>query len=62
MLELHELMAFKNVCVMKASAMNQFVADPELKSLLQQDVQASQNHIQQLQNFLSRQNQPQASF
>ncbi|GED13960.1 hypothetical protein AM501_02985 [Aneurinibacillus migulanus] len=55
-LELHEILTFKTVCCTKSATMQGLVTDPELKSLLQQDVQASKQHIQELQGVLSRAN------
>lgn len=52
-LDLHEILTFKNVCVTKASAMKDFVADPQLKSFLQQDVQKGQQQIREIQDLLS---------
>ena len=50
--ELHELMTFKNVCATKAAAMAGMVTDPELKAILQQDVQTTKGHLKDLQNIL----------
>ncbi|MCR8978637.1 MULTISPECIES: hypothetical protein [Brevibacillus] len=55
-LEVHELLTFKNVCCTKSATMQALVSDPDLQSLLQQDVQASKQHIQELQGLLSRAN------
>jgi similar to spore coat protein len=52
-LELHELLAFKNVCLAKNTAMQEMVSDPQLKSLIQQDIQKTQQQIRDLQNLLS---------
>lgn len=51
-LELHELMAFKNVCATKASTMSAMVQDPKLKSLMQKDAQTSTRHMQELASLL----------
>ncbi len=53
MLELHELLMFKNTCLAKSAAMQQMASDPQLKSLIQQDMQKTQQHIRDLQNLLS---------
>ncbi|BDG47006.1 MULTISPECIES: DUF892 family protein [Parageobacillus] len=53
MLELHELLAFKNVCFAKNTAMQGMASDPQLKSLIQQDIQKTQQQIRDLQNLLS---------
>ncbi|MBA2870372.1 hypothetical protein HNQ85_000630 [Anoxybacillus calidus] len=52
-LELHELLSFKNVCLTKTAAMQGLVTDPELRALMQQDIQKTQQHIRDLQNLLS---------
>jgi similar to spore coat protein len=52
-LELHELLSFKNVCLTKNAAMQGLVTDSQLKSLIQQDIQKTQQHIRDLQNLLS---------
>lgn len=50
-LELHELLSFKTLCMTKSQLMSGLVQDQELKSLLDQDVNSTKGHIQQLQNF-----------
>ena len=50
---IHELLAFKNVCLAKNTAMQEMVSDPQLKSLIQQDIQKTQQQIRDLQNLLS---------
>ncbi|OMP66141.1 hypothetical protein [Domibacillus epiphyticus] len=52
-LEVHELLTFKNLCLTKSSTMSALVQDSELKALIDNDVNASKNHIQQLENFLT---------
>lgn len=52
-LELHELLMFKSTCLAKSAAMQQMASDPQLKSLIQQDMQKTQQHIRDLQNLLS---------
>lgn len=52
--ELHELLTFKNVCATKAAAMQSLVNDPELKAILQQDVQTTKGHVKELQNLLAQ--------
>lgn len=56
-LELHEIMAFKSLCLTKSSTMSEFVQDQELKNLLSQDVNQTKNHIQTLQQFVPRKGQ-----
>ncbi|MFB0830747.1 hypothetical protein ACEU2D_14175 [Brevibacillus laterosporus] len=55
-LEVHEILTFKNICCTKSATMQALVSDPDLQTLLQQDVQASKQHILELQGLLSRAN------
>ncbi|OLN22544.1 hypothetical protein BTO30_09585 [Domibacillus antri] len=52
-LEVHELLTFKNLCLTKSFTMSALAQDSELKALIDNDVNAAKNHIQQLQNFLA---------
>ncbi|WP_414458005.1 spore coat protein [Evansella clarkii] len=52
--ELHEMLMFKTNCLQKSQAMQSLVQDQELKTLLQQDVKASQTNIKALQQLLSQ--------
>lgn len=52
-MELHELLTFKTVCAAKASAMKEFVSDPQLKALLDQDEKKAMQSIQSIQGVLS---------
>lgn len=52
--ELHELLTFKNICATKSSAMAGFIKDEELKTLIQQDFNISQNHIRELMDLLEK--------
>ncbi|CAG7639738.1 hypothetical protein ACFQI7_29980 [Paenibacillus allorhizosphaerae] len=54
MLEVHEMAAFKTVCMTKTKTMQALVADPELMQILQQDVQLSQQQLQELGGVLSK--------
>lgn len=53
MLEVHEIAAFKTVCMTKSKTMQALVTDPELNQILQQDVQLSQQQLQELGGVLS---------
>ncbi|MDU7476360.1 MAG: hypothetical protein E7L01_23920 [Paenibacillus macerans] len=53
-LEVHELAAFKTLCMTKAKTMQILVSDPELKQILQQDVQVSTRQLQELGEILSK--------
>lgn len=54
MLEVHEITAFKTVCMTKAKTMQVLVTDPELMQILKQDVQLSQQQLQELGGVLSK--------
>jgi similar to spore coat protein len=53
-LELHEVTAFKTVCMTKSKTMQALVSDPALKTLLQEDVQLSTRQLQELNGLLSQ--------
>nr|WP_088037000.1 spore coat protein [Evansella clarkii] len=48
------MLMFKTNCLQKSQAMQSLVQDQELKTLLQQDVKASQTNIKALQQLLSQ--------
>lgn len=52
-LELHELINLKLVCAAKSSTFATVVTDPQLRNLLQQDVQMATQGAHQLSNLLS---------
>jgi len=52
-LDVHEYLAFKNVCATKAMAMSKLVKDPALKALLEDDLRMSQQHIREISGVLS---------
>lgn len=54
MLEVHEIAAFKTVCMTKCKTMQALVTDPELKQILQQDAILSQQQLQELGGVLSK--------
>lgn len=53
-MEVHELTAFKTVGMTKSKTMQALVSDPELKQILQQDVQVSTKQLQELGGLLSK--------
>ncbi|WP_139999949.1 hypothetical protein [Paenibacillus paridis] len=57
MLEVHEIAAFKTVCVTKSKTMQTLVTDAELMLILQQDVQLSQQQLHELGGVLSKMTQ-----
>lgn len=52
-LELSEVTAFKVVCLTKAKTMQMLVTDPELKRLMQLDVEVSTRQLQELDAHLT---------
>ncbi|ADU28692.1 hypothetical protein [Evansella cellulosilytica] len=52
--ELHEMLVFKTNCLNKSQVAQNMVQDTQLKSLLQQDVQASKQSITTLQGLLNQ--------
>ncbi|QYR19420.1 hypothetical protein KZ483_15960 [Paenibacillus sp. sptzw28] len=55
-LELHEIAAFKTVCMTKSKIMQVLISDPDLKEILQQDAQLSTIHLEELQALLFKRN------
>ncbi|MRN55005.1 hypothetical protein GJB61_18670 [Paenibacillus sp. LC-T2] len=53
-LEVHELAAFKIVCMTKAKTMKGLVSDPTLQSILQQDAEISTRQLQELGSILTQ--------
>ncbi|PPQ46267.1 hypothetical protein C5G87_21880 [Paenibacillus peoriae] len=53
-LEVHELSAFKAVCLTKSKTMQALIFDPTLKAILQQDVDLSTRQLQELGTLLDR--------
>ncbi|NEU59944.1 hypothetical protein [Paenibacillus sp. ALJ109b] len=54
MLEVHEIAAFKTVCMTKSKTMQALVTNPELKQILQQDASLSQQQLQELGEVLTK--------
>ncbi|MFC0215551.1 hypothetical protein ACFFK0_24455 [Paenibacillus chartarius] len=52
-LEVHEIAAFKTVCLTKSKTMRALVSDPALKQILQRDVDISTRQLQELGAILS---------
>ncbi|PLR89778.1 hypothetical protein [Bacillus sp. T33-2] len=52
-LELHELLVFKNTCLTKSTTLGGLAKDEALKNILSGDVNASRVEIQALQEFLT---------
>lgn len=53
-LELHEISAFKVVCLTKAKTMQILVSDPDLKRLMQDDVAVTTRQLEELNGLLAQ--------
>lgn len=53
-LEVHEIAAFKTVCLTKSKTMKLLVSDPALKEILLQDVEVSTRQLQELEAILTK--------
>ncbi|SFB51287.1 hypothetical protein SAMN05216312_1115 [Cohnella sp. OV330] len=53
-LEVHEIAAFKTVCMTKSKTMQALVSDPELKQIMQRDAEVSTRQLQELSGILSK--------
>ncbi|GGF93739.1 hypothetical protein [Paenibacillus abyssi] len=53
-LEVHEIAAFKTVCMTKSKTMRALVSDPALKQILQEDVDSSTRQLEELSAILSK--------
>ncbi|WP_438445012.1 hypothetical protein [Gorillibacterium sp. sgz5001074] len=53
-LEVHEIAAFKTVCLTKSKTMKALVTDPALKELMQLDVDLTTRQLQELGSILNR--------
>lgn len=51
-LELHEIAAFKTVCLTKSKTMKALVTDGKLKELMKLDVELSTRHLQEMRELL----------
>lgn len=53
-LEVHEIAAFKTICMTKSKTMDALVSDEELKAILRLDVDLSTRHLEELRTVLQR--------
>lgn len=53
-MQLHELLTLKNLCLTKSITMSPLVSDEELKSILQNDVNTTTQHIKELRGFMEQ--------
>lgn len=51
-LQIHELLTLKNLTLTKAVTMLPLVTDPELKDIMQNEVQTVQQHIEDLRTII----------
>jgi len=56
-LEVHEIAAFKALCLTKSKTMRALVSDEELKQLMEMDAEMSTRQIEELKAILSKANQ-----
>lgn len=52
-LEIHELLTFKNLCLTKSFVMGKFIQDPQLKAILNTDVDTGIRDVRRLQEFIT---------
>ncbi|RAT97782.1 hypothetical protein [Brevibacillus sp. Leaf182] len=55
-LELHEIAAFKTICMTKSKTMQALVSDEKLRQFLADDVLVSTRQLQELDSLLSKAN------
>ncbi|AWK52858.1 spore coat protein [Clostridium beijerinckii] len=53
-IQLHEILTLKNLCLTKSITMSPLVSDNELKTILQQDVTVSKQHIEELRELMEK--------
>ncbi|MCP1160949.1 hypothetical protein [Bacillus infantis] len=53
-LEVQEIAAFKTLCLTKSKTMKALVTDPQLKQIMQKDVDASTIQLQEFSSVLSK--------
>lgn len=53
-LEVHEIAAFKTICLTKSKTMRALVSDTRLKDILEQDVEISTRQLEELQAILKK--------
>ena len=52
--QVHELLQLENSFALKIAGLTDSIADPKLRMLLETDLRDSQQHIQELRDFLRR--------
>ena len=56
MVNLHEILCIKNTCAVKTSALQALVTDQKLQKILEQDIAATKQQLQDIQNVLVQTN------
>lgn len=56
-LEVHEIAAFKTICMTKSKTMQALVSDEALREILAEDVAVSTRQLQELNELLAKANQ-----
>lgn len=56
-LEVHEIAAFKTICMTKSKTMQALVSDEALREILAEDVEVSTRQLQELNELLAKANQ-----
>lgn len=51
-LQIHEILTLKNLAITKVVTMLPLVKDPELKEIMQNEIQTVQQHIEDLRNII----------
>lgn len=54
MLEVHEMAAFKTICLTKSKTMKALVSDPALKAIMDRDIETGTRQLQQFAALLGR--------
>lgn len=53
LLEIQEMASFKSLCLTKSKTMKALVSDPQLKEIMQQDVDTSTRQLQEFASIIS---------
>jgi similar to spore coat protein len=55
-MQLHEIITLKNTCLTKLITTAPLISDEELKTILQEEIQVSQRHIEELRDLMRKSN------
>ncbi len=53
-MQLHELLTLKSLSLTKSITMSPLISDEELKTIIKNDIQKSQQHIKELREYLEQ--------